>query len=48
MFISDIIERIATEKERIKSLDLVDYLIKNRDKSGFAVTESDYPIFWDY
>jgi hypothetical protein len=46
--VSDIIERIATEEERIKSLDLVDYLIKNRDKSGFALHEFGYPIFWDY
>jgi hypothetical protein len=48
VYVSDIIERIATEEERIKSLDLVDYLIKNRDNSGFAVTEFGYPIFWDY
>jgi hypothetical protein len=48
VYVSDIIERIATEEERIKSLDLVDYLIKNRDKSGFALHEFGYPIFWDY
>jgi hypothetical protein len=48
VYISDIIERIATEDEKMKSLDLVDYLIQNRDKSGFAITEFGYPIFWDY
>ena len=46
--VSDIIERIATDEERIKSLDIVDYLIQNRDKSGFAITEFGYPTFWDY
>lgn len=48
VYVSDVIERIATEEERIKSLDIADYLIKNRDKSGFAISELGYPLFWDY
>lgn len=48
VYVSDVLERIATEEERIKSLDIADYLIKNRDKSGLAISELGYPLFWDY
>lgn len=44
---SDFLERIATEEERINGLDIADYLLRNRDSSGLALSEAGYPLFWD-
>lgn len=48
VYVSDIIERIAIEEEKLQGLDIVDYLLRKRDKSRFALNEFGYPIFWDY
>jgi hypothetical protein len=46
--ISDILERYATEDERAAGLDIADYLLRVEDGSGLAMTDSNYPVIWDY
>ncbi len=45
--VSDILERNATEEEHQSGLDIADYLLKNEDSSGLALTDHDYPVIWD-
>jgi hypothetical protein len=45
--ISDLLEISATEEERIKGLDLADYLLRVVDGSGLALTDHDYPVIFD-
>ncbi|WP_018617612.1 DUF6371 domain-containing protein [Spirosoma luteum] len=47
--VSDVLEKRATDADRKKGYDLADYLIRNRDPlAGWALTDSGYPLFWDY
>ena len=45
--ISDLLEREATEEQKIAGWDLADYLLLNRDPLGWAMTTEGYPLFWD-
>lgn len=45
--ISSIVEVAATEIQRQQGFDLADYLIQRDPDFGWALTENDYPIFWD-
>ena len=44
--VSNIIENVATQEQISAGYDLADYLIKT-DTSGLALTENEYPFFWD-
>jgi hypothetical protein len=44
--VSEILETVATEKDREDGLDIADYLIK-RDESGLAMSDNGYPLIWD-
>ncbi|AKD53789.1 DUF6371 domain-containing protein [Spirosoma radiotolerans] len=47
--VSDVLEKRANDADREKGYDLADYLIRNRDPlAGWALTDSGYPLFWDY
>lgn len=43
---STLLERYATDQDRRNGLDLADFFIRT-DKSGLAVNDIGYPIFWD-
>lgn len=45
--VSDLLEREATEDQKIAGWDLADYLLLNRDHLGWAMTTEGYPLFWD-
>lgn len=45
--LSDLLKNKATEQDRAKGLDLADFLIKRDIKSGLALSNNHYPIFWD-
>jgi hypothetical protein len=47
IFISDLLEREATEEQKLAGWDLADYLLLNRDPLGWAMTTEGYPLFWD-
>jgi hypothetical protein len=47
ILVSDLLEQNATNEEREKGLDIADYLIKTDEKYGWALTDADYPFFWD-
>jgi len=44
----DILELNATPEEREKGLDIADYLTREDDGSGLALTDYHYPVIWDY
>lgn len=45
--VSDLLKNKATEQDKTKGLDLADFLIKRDTKSGLALSNNHYPIFWD-
>jgi hypothetical protein len=45
--VSDFLEKNASENEKNAGLDIADYLIKRDEKFGWALSENDYPLFWD-
>lgn len=45
--VSDLLETSATDDERMKGLDIADYLIRVDPCYGWAVTDEGYPVFWD-
>ena len=45
--VSDILERNACDDDRINGLDIADYLLRNQDSSGLALTDNSYPVIWD-
>lgn len=45
--VSDLLERQASETDKANGLDLADYLIKRDNASGWALTDHQYPLFWD-
>jgi hypothetical protein len=47
VIVSDLLEKNATEEQRINGWDLADYLLLNRDSTGLALTAEGYPTFWD-
>lgn len=46
--VSDILEKAATPEERAEGLDIADFLLRKKDNSGLALTDDNYPVFWDY
>jgi hypothetical protein len=47
IYVSDLLEKVATDEQKAKGLDLADFLVK-QDSTGLAVSENDYPAIWDY
>jgi hypothetical protein len=47
IMVSDLLEMIATEEQRIAGLDLADYLVVKDEKQGWALSEHGYPVMWD-
>lgn len=47
IYVSDLLEKNATEDQKKSGLDLADFLLMNRDSSGWALTTEGYPLFWD-
>ncbi len=45
--VSTFLENRAPLTDKLQGLDLADYLIRRDEKFGWALTEIDYPIFWD-
>ena len=45
--ISDLLEKNATQEERQAGLDIADYFIKRDETYGWAMSDNDYPLFWD-
>ena len=37
----------ATDQQRQEDWDLADYLLRNQDGSGMALTDAGYPVIWD-
>lgn len=46
--VSDILEQCANDSDRANGLDIADYLLRDRDGSGLALTDFKYPVMWDY
>jgi len=46
--VSNILEKNATMEEKEQGLDLADFLLKQKDNSGLALTDDSYPVIWDY
>lgn len=46
--VSTLIEKSATHEQRVNGYDLADYLVKKDNITGLALTESMYPLFWDF
>lgn len=46
--ISDLLEQKASGSDRKQGLDLADFLIKRDHPTGFALSENNYPLFWDF
>lgn len=46
--VSDLLEKLASEEDKKKGLDLADYLLLKTDSSGLALTDFEYPVIWDY
>jgi hypothetical protein len=46
--VSDILEISANNEQRKNGLDIADFLIKRDPDCGWALSEYDYPVFWDY
>lgn len=45
--VSDILENNATKQEIKDGLDIADYLLREQDESGLALTDYLYPVIWD-
>lgn len=45
--VSDLLEKNGTAEQKQAGWDLADYLLLNRDSSGWAMTAEDYPLIWD-
>ncbi len=45
--VSDLLEKRASEVDKVNGLDLADYLVKRDPKLGWALTDEGYPLFWD-
>lgn len=45
--VSEVLEKIATDEDRANGLDLADYLLREKDSSGLALTDGPYPVIWD-
>jgi hypothetical protein len=46
--VSDLLEKNSNDEDKKKGLDIVDYLLKNGDGTGLALTDHSYPAIWDY
>ena len=46
--VSDLLEKNATNEDKEKGLDIVDYLLRVEDTTGLALSDNNYPVFWDY
>lgn len=46
--VSDLLYTNATGSLRAQDSDIADYLLANTDSSGLALTDSNYPVIWDY
>ncbi len=46
--VNDLLEKNASEENRSLGLDIADYLLKNQDSTGLALTDYGYPVIWDY
>lgn len=44
--VSNLIENLATDDQRVMGYDLADFLIKT-DQTGLAISDNGYPVFWD-
>lgn len=47
IIVSDLLEKNATEEQKKSGWDLADYLLLNRDSSGWAMTTEGYLLIWD-
>ncbi|RYU94745.1 DUF6371 domain-containing protein [Emticicia agri] len=47
VIISDLLEQKASLSERESGLDISDFLIRRDEKYGWALTDHNYPVFWD-
>jgi len=45
--VNDLLEKNLKQEEREKDYDLVDFLIKQDEQTGHAITDYGYPFFWD-
>ncbi len=45
--VSKYLEGVANEQEKSKGYDIADYLVKQDERFGRALTEDEYPIMWD-
>ena len=45
--VSELLERNATEEQKKAGWDLADYLLLNRDTTGWALAAEGYPLIWD-
>ncbi len=46
--VSKVLENSLSVEERVNDFDLADFLIKQCPRTGFALSENDYPVFWDF
>lgn len=45
--VSSLLEGIASAEDKAKGLDLADFLLRNEDSTGLALTAAGYPIVFD-
>jgi len=45
--VSNLLEQHATENDKKRGLDIADYFIRRDEDCGWALSECDYPFFWD-
>lgn len=45
--VSDLLEINASKEDKEKGLDLADFLLRNEDSTGMAMTDINYPVIWD-
>jgi hypothetical protein len=48
VIVSDTLERNAAAEEKKAGLDIADFLLKNTDETGLALTDHAYPAMWDF
>lgn len=46
--VSDMLEKNVTIHQRSQGMDIADFLINQDEQFGWALTDHDYPVFWDY
>jgi len=46
--VSDHLEKNATSEEKVNGFDIADYLLRLQDGTGLALSDNNYPIFWDH